>query len=130
MSFDGEQQAFFVHTAAVVLYAQQRFSAVSYGDANFGGLCVERVFNELLDGGGGSFQNFTRSDAVDDFLRKAADDGLGLRYGLGSRIVDRIGRLDFSGGFCGAPCALRVLLCCCLRHGFCNEFRDQFVRGD
>ena len=92
---------------------------MSYGDTNFGGLCVERVFNKFFDGGGGTFQHFACRDAIDDFLRKAADDGLRdtmLKIGVVGRLRDEIrdmlDRWGFGGRLFGDR---RMLLCCCPR---------------
>ena len=113
VSFDGESQAFFIHAATVVLNAQQRLAAVSDGDAHAGGLSVERVFDKLLDGGGGSFQHLTSSDAIDDFLRKTSDDG--LRSAVDSEVGRGFTQRVFGGRLCSDG---RALLCCRLRHGF------------
>ncbi len=60
------------HPAAVVGDLDPRRSAAAQRDRDPSGSGVDRVFHQLLQRAGRSFHHFTRRDAVDQMLGKAA----------------------------------------------------------
>ena len=65
VALDGEREIMLVHPGAVIDDADEPAPAFFDGDVDPLRPGVERVFNELLDGGGWALDHFAGGDAVD-----------------------------------------------------------------
>ncbi len=73
-ALDGEDAQFLAaHAAAVIGHADKGLAAVAQGDFDARGSCIERVFRQLLHGGGGTFDHLAGGDAVDERGWQAAN---------------------------------------------------------
>ena len=73
MALEGEQRVVVGHAMAVVDDADHALAAAFHFDANRFRPGVERIFEKLLDDGGGTLDNLARSDAVGDSLGQDAN---------------------------------------------------------
>ncbi len=54
------------HAAPVIDHADQRLPALGQCDLDAGGAGIDGVLDQLLDGGGGTFDHFAGGDLVDE----------------------------------------------------------------
>ena len=79
VTLEGEQRVVVGHAVAVVDDADHALAAGFDFDANAVGAGVERVFEQLLDDGGGALDDFAGGDAVGDSFREYADAAHAVR---------------------------------------------------
>ena len=73
VALERQRQLLRRHADAVVADADQRASAVAQVDGDGGGAGVERVLDQLLDGGGRTLDDLAGGDLVDQMVRQPAD---------------------------------------------------------
>jgi len=73
MALDGEVEIFRGHAAAIVDDANEAPAAQFDRDVDAAGARVERILDELLDGGGRPLDDLARRDAIDKNGIKTAD---------------------------------------------------------
>ena len=73
MAFKGKEGVVADHAVAVVGDADEFAAACFYFNANAGGPGVDGVFEELLDDGGRTFDDFACGDLVRHEVREDAD---------------------------------------------------------